>query len=670
MSRRSLVPIICAIATLAGLAVPTGAAARYGNAADGVEGAQLISADYARLEQGDDTTRFAAISADGDYVAIDTQARNFFADDDPDPPGRFRAGGVFRFDLRTRALEKVADGNLFEESGPEPLLVHRGASNPSISGNGRYVAFATAEPLISADTNDNVDVYVRDMTVPLQPGGVCIPGPVCAYELVSARDGGDVPATYGPPQFPFPGSNPGAEISRGVAISGDGRKVAFKTEAPSDLPASVSNDVAAGQIFVRDLAAKTTTLVTRSDPGGQPAGGAVGAALSADGTTVAWTGANAPAQTRFLEGENTDPGFLYYLWRRVADGPTAPARRITGLADPDDPACLPGTFSIFNQTSTGPCYGPLTDPEAIRTSIASLLPALSGDGMTVAFLTGAGPRPNANTGTGLDLFVAEMAPEVSRKQATVELTRDPANFDPATSSPISSVAMSAGGRFLALTTVRTDFVLPALRLLGGQRPLPNVRELYVVDLQDRSLERVTHSVAGGDIDGEVQNGVTLSADGSRVAFSSFAGNLFFGDANQRADTFVATRLAQAGEGGAAAADGGGSSIQVSRPGPRLIVRAKTKAAGVVVLTISAPAAGSIKAVAIGRTGQPPKKQVIASRRTHVRGKGSFNLVIRAKPRFRAQLQGGRKLHARVKVVFAPGAGGRRLHASTAASFSD
>ena len=81
-----------------------------------------------------------------------------------------------------------------------------------------------------ADTNDNVDVYVRDMAIPI--GG---PG---AFDLVSARDGGDAPASYGSPAFPFPGSNPGADVSRGVAISADGRKVAFRTDVPSDLPAS------------------------------------------------------------------------------------------------------------------------------------------------------------------------------------------------------------------------------------------------------------------------------------------------------------------------------------------------------------------------------------------------------------------------------------------------
>ncbi len=233
------------------------AAGAWENAADGAQGALLVSADYERLEQGDDTTDYAAISADGRYVVLETQSRNFFADDDPDPPGAYRKGGIFRFDLQTRALAKVADGNLYDESSNDFMRI--GASRPSISAGGRYVAFSTAEPLVPADVNENIDVYVRDMDFPIGTPG--------AFDLVSARDGGEEPADYGPPAFPLPGSEPGAAITRGTAISADGSRVAFLTEAPSDLPARPGVDTPAGQVFLRDRDAETTTLVTaRRDP--------------------------------------------------------------------------------------------------------------------------------------------------------------------------------------------------------------------------------------------------------------------------------------------------------------------------------------------------------------------------------------------------------------------
>jgi WD40-like Beta Propeller Repeat len=665
---RSLGPL-AALAILA-LAAPAPAPAFYGDAATAGAGAELVSADYARLEQGDDTTDYAAISADGRYVAIQTRARNFFADDDPDPPGQFRAGGLFRFDTQTRGLEKIADGSLFDEEDPEHHLVRLGASKPSISANGRYVAFSTAEPLVAADTNENLDVYVRDMDAPIGDPG--------AFDLVSARSGGDVPAAYGPAAFPLPGSEPGADVSRGVAISADGQKVVFRTEAPSDLPASGSVDVPAGQVFLRDRATDSTTLVTserNSETGEmtqQPAGGAVGAALSADGSSVAWTGGNAASQTRFLNGENSSASFLYYLWRRVADGAGAPTRRITGIADPEDPACPPDE-PFFDQGQLGPCFGPLTDQEGLRAGIISQLPAMSGDGNTVAFLTGAGPRPIPNTGPGLDLFLTEMTPGSSRKQATVELTRDPPNNDPAASPPLTSLAMSADGHYAAITTVRTKFALPALQLLGTPRAVPGTQELYVVDLQNRTLERVVHSIANGDIDGDVKEGPTITADGSRIAFTSFAGDLFFGDANQRADAFVATRQPDSGSGAPEKGPGSGGSagtIEEDLGGPQIGVHAKSKAGGKVVLSVSVPAAGGVKAVAKARAGKPREVRTLATATARARStvRSTIHLVLRPVARYLPELRERKTVSGHVSVSYVASRGGRRASASVPIHF--
>jgi hypothetical protein len=669
VTRTALGWLTAAALALAALVAPGTASAYYANAADAIAGAQLVSADYQRLEQGDDASRFAAVSADGRYVAIQTRSRNLFADGDPDPVGEYRNGGVFRFDLQTRALVKVADGDLFRES--DNAFLRRGAANPSISADGRFVAFSSGQRLVAADTNDNLDVYVRDMS--LAEGA---PG---AFRLVSARDGGEAAATYAPPPFPA-ASAPGAEVSPGVAISADGNRVAFRAEATSDLPARPATDTPAGAILVRDLAAQTTTLVSAARAGQLmgtgPVGGGLGAALSADGSTVAWTGRNAAEQTRFLAGENTDPSFNYYLWRRAPFGPDQQTRRITGLSDPDDPACQaleaqnPGMTTVFDPNATGPCLGPLTDQEGNRSDISSQLPALSADGYTVAFLSGAGPRPVVQSGPGLDLYVTDMRPGLSRKQGTLELTRDSPNGDLATSSPLGSVAISPEGRYLALATSRTKFSLPALSLVGDARAVPGPQELYVVDLQARTLERATHSVSAGDVDGGVQDGVTISAGGARVGFSSFAGNLFFGDSNQRADAFVASRVAEpvpAPPPGEGPADF--STVTVNRGGPRVTVRAKAKPSGVVVLTISVPAAGKIVATATANVGRPARSRTIAARTTSARGKGSFRVVMRAADRYRPGPEAGAaKLKGRIRVAFKPAAGGRTLHASTSASF--
>lgn len=647
---------IAAVVAVALLATTARAQAYYG-AGEAEEGAELISADYERLEQGDDSTVYAAISADGRYVVMQTRARNFFADDDPDPAGRYRAGGLFRYEIATRNLEKVSDGDLFDEASNN--FISRGASNPSVSADGRYVVFATAKPLIPAlDANDNVDIYVRDMDVAEGPA---------AYDLVSALDGSDAAATYGPPPSPFPGSNPGADLTRGVAISGDGRYVAFRTDIESNLPAGGAADVGSRQIFVRDRQTNETTLVTRTDPGGQPAGGAFGASISSDGSTVAWTGSNAPAQTRFLNGESTEASLNYYMWRRIADGPAAPTRRITGVSDPDDPACPPGQVTIFDGTSLGPCYGPITAQEGQRSSITAQVPALSADGYDVAFLTGAGPRPVVAKGTGLDLFVTDMRPGVTRKQGTIELTRAAVTTsDPATGSAITSVSMAPDGRHLAIATSRTNFALPALTPTGPSRTVPGTQELYAIDLEARTIDRVSRSYLGDDTNGDVQAGATISNGGQRVAFTSFAGNVFFGDANQRSDAFLATLQEDPD------ANAQPPAPPVEPPevieGDRLNIRAKSQGVGKVRVRVGVPAAGGIKVVATGQAGKPRSKRALARGTARAAAAGFVEVPLRVVERYRTELADRGRLRGRARVEFVYSLGGARLTETVGLAF--
>ena len=645
------------------LAAPVAATAYYG------EGATIVSASLERGEQGDDASQFAAVASGGRHVVFQTRARNFFADDDPDPPGQYRVGGLFRRDLQTGALTLVAYGD-FRDEGSNDLLA-RGAQNPSVSADGRYVAFSTAQKLLPADTNGNIDVYVRDMAVPTRDAG--------AFELVSAKSGGSVPATYAPRDPSFSGRDPGSEVSRGAAISADGAKVVFRTiEQASDLPAEPGTTTPGNQVFVRDRTARTTTLVTRTTGSGQPASGAQGpAGISGDGSTVVWTGRNAPAQTRFIGGENTDPDAFFYLWRRVADGPTAPTRRITGVSDPDDPACPPGAQVAFDQSSTGPCYGPLTEPDALRANINSLLPAMDFSGRKVAFLTGSGPRPDASTGPGLDLFTTDMSPGLTRKASTRELTREGVIGDAEASSPIESLTMSSDGRRLALTTTRTTFVSSALRFTGQRRPAATVRDLYVVDLPSRTIERATRAYTGGDTDGDVFNDPTLSSDGGRIGFVSIAGNLFFGDANERSDAFSVLRQPEPApeprQPPPAPAPGANREEDLGTgETPELDVGVRRRRDGNVELSVAAPAVGALKAVARGRVGvrrgRRGKVRAISTKLVRARKAGRVRIVLKPVRRYRRELGRRKRLAARVTVTFVASKGGRRVTGSRRVTF--
>jgi hypothetical protein len=267
--------VVAAGAVLAMGAVVSGSAlAAYG------PGAEIVSVDNPTDEQANGPVGTAVMTPDGRYVVFQTQATNFFAADgsDPDPPGETRIGGVFRYDRLTGDLQLVADGDLVSASNPN-MVVTRGAANPSVSDDGRYVAFSTGQQLVAGDTNNNVDVYVRDMNVPLKPNRIASG----AYTLVSALDGGDTPASYmhipnGPPVLSGQ-RNPGSEVWPRTAISADGRYVAFRTvEWNSNLPSGGATNTPPGQVLVRDLLAKRTALLTlTSQPGaGAPLGSPAG----------------------------------------------------------------------------------------------------------------------------------------------------------------------------------------------------------------------------------------------------------------------------------------------------------------------------------------------------------------------------------------------------------
>jgi hypothetical protein len=685
MSRR-FVPSAATVLCLLVFAAP--ADAIYGPAAGGL-GAEIVSVDNASDEQGDAATADAAISADGRYVIFQTKATNFFENDGEtqqereaaEPPGTLRAGGILRYDRITRELALVASGNLVTGEGPEAgKLRVRGAANPSVSAEGRYIAFSTAQRLIPQDKNENVDVYVRDMD--LAPGA---PG---AYKLVSATSGGEEPASYAPRGTPLPGDEPGSEVWPNTAISAEGRYVVFRTtELESNLPDHATVDTLPGQVFIRDLQAKTTTLVSFEKKGepkeGGPAGGAVGpTSISADGSTVSWVSTNAPAQTRFLPGESLDSSQTYYLWRRWQE-PSAATRRVTGIADPEDPECHEGEgVNTTDQIARGPCYGPLTEPESSQAAISGAAPGLSADGYTVAFLASTSLRTDVAKPSSLDVFLTSMRPGVTRKAGTSELTLAASGSGSRALGSIESLAISPDGSTLALTTQRDSFVLPAPAPIGSFRPQPTTRDLYVIHLGANTLERAVLGYESGEPNESVSLEPTLSQDGSTVAFVSSASNLIYGDANGFPDAFAATVHGPGGTGappaGVNAGSGGFSLSAIASP--ELGVSVKRAKDGGVILLVETPGPGKLMARALGSipkaiAGKTAKKAgassaaargskksvkkktappvLLASASTAARSEGTTTLTLHLSSRYAKDLRRAGKLKAKVTIDFAP-----------------
>ncbi|MDO8212960.1 hypothetical protein [Conexibacter sp. CPCC 206217] len=629
--------------------------------------AQLASVDNARLEQADGGTTAVDLSGDGRWVVFQTRATNFFPDDDADAIGTLRLGGVFRFDRTTGAIQLVADGDVVgEEDG---TLLQRGAARPSVSDDGRWVVFSTAQRLVPQDDNDNIDVYVRDMSVPLtsdRAGGG-------AYRLVSARDGSDDPAHYAPIDPPLTGRNPGADVFAAQAISADGRYVAFRTtDLASDLPARDAVDTSPFNVFVRDLATKRTVLVTR-DADGNGAGGGLGpVVLSRDGSTVSWVGQNASRQTRFLNGENTDDAFSYYLWRRWDDA-GATTRRVTGLADPDDPACVDGTVDT-NPIATGPCYGPLADTDAGFNDIGSRAPALSADGWTVAFLAGAAARPAQDPDTYLDVFTTSMRPGVSRKAGTQAVTRGTSAPNPNVNGEIASIAMSADGSRLVLVSARRQYLPPAPPLVGDPRSSAGGNELYTIDLGAGGSTRRVLRPGGGDVDGSIDANAAVSADGRSIAFVSGAANLAPGDANGQPDAFTVTESADPPSGAPPAGLGADPiNEEIVSSSDDLGVRAIVRRDGTLLLRVSVPGPGSLRAVAKTRASgttaararrarggrraakkvKPAKPRQVAVRSAQARRRSTVQMTLRLRGRDRTKVRRGTPLPVRVTVTLTP-----------------
>ena len=149
-----------------------------------------------------------AISGDGRFVAFASSATNLVKGD------RNGVADVFVRDRVAGTTERVTMANRKVEANGE-------SSQPAISPDGRFVAFASfADNLVPADTNFTSDVFVVDRT-----GG--------APQRVSVSDTGQQ----------------GENGSDSPSISADGRFVAFMSS--SDALLSGDGD-GASDVFVRD----------------------------------------------------------------------------------------------------------------------------------------------------------------------------------------------------------------------------------------------------------------------------------------------------------------------------------------------------------------------------------------------------------------------------------
>jgi hypothetical protein len=203
----------------------------------------LVSATSAGV-QGNYYSGRSAMSADGRYVTFESQATNFAA-------GTVTSREeIYVRDMQLGTIVKVSGAPFGEQADDDSIA-------PSISNDGRYVAFdSKATNLVADDDNGEYDVYVYDrQTSTTTRASVGVGG-------VEAPDGG------------------------GGRISGDGRFVVFASESGNLVAGDTNNTT---DVFVRDRQTSTTTRVSVGAGGAQGNANSSGVDISADGRYVAFS---------------------------------------------------------------------------------------------------------------------------------------------------------------------------------------------------------------------------------------------------------------------------------------------------------------------------------------------------------------------------------------------
>ena len=254
----------------------------------GQQTTELVSVD----SSGNQTNQVSydhSISGDGRFVAFQSFANNLV------PGDTNGAWDVFVRDRQTGVTERVS----LDSSGNQ---ANSTSTTPSISGDGRYVAFqSAASNLAPVDTNNTYDVFVHDRQTGIT-------------QIASADLSG----------------NAGNNISEEPAISADGQFVAFQSRATNLVPGGTNGL----EIFVHDRQTGVTEIASVDSSGIEGNGSSYSPAISELGRFVAFYGSATNLVPGDINGE-TD-AFVH--------------DRLTGLTE------MVSVDSSGNQGNEGPHY--------------------------------------------------------------------------------------------------------------------------------------------------------------------------------------------------------------------------------------------------------------------------------------------------------------------------
>lgn len=366
-------------------------------------------------------------------------------------------------------------GNGSQQGGGDAAVDDRSVA---VSADGRFVAFASKAPnLVAGDANGLTDVFLRDMVAR-------------TTQLVSVN------------QF---GTGTGNGTSNLPSVSGDGRYVAFATQASNLHPDDAD---ALPDIYVRDMQTGTMILVSRSSGAiGSKSNGTSGfPSISADGRYVVFesTATNLDGIDPLGDDDDTTSD----IYRR----------------DVLDPANLNPTILVSRQSTVGGTPGP-------KGTGASIRPRISGNGRFIVFESGANDLVLNSAEGGPDAFGGQ---DVFLRDAdTATIRRVSLTTAGGDANGISDTAsVSDDGRFVVYRS-------SASNLHPDDDGSQN--DIFLFDAQSGTVIICSQHTFGTQA-GNSCNFPVLTGDGRFVVFQSQATSLVNGDTNNRADIFRHDRL--------------------------------------------------------------------------------------------------------------------------------
>jgi len=212
-----------------------------------------------------------------------------------------------------------------------------------------------------------------------------------------------------------------------ASVSGDGNLVAF-TSTASNL-SNVDKGVSNNNVFLRDLQAKTTTMIS-VDPKARKGGNGSNASISYDGSRIAFY-----SHTGTLVANDNNGFWDIFLWEK--DSPKL--KRVSLTAD-------------HKERNQG-------EESANRI----VVPTISGDGNFITFSTTANNMTAIDTNVFQDVFVYDIANDTT---VIASISSDGKLGDG--DSPIGQgekVAISYDGRWVAFSTKATNLGVPAANIV-------------------------------------------------------------------------------------------------------------------------------------------------------------------------------------------------------------